>query len=61
LLGVRFFLRQVDVRLDVDGKRTEFFVGGDLLFGALAVAQHGLRFVLIAPKIGIGSAPFETL
>jgi hypothetical protein len=30
-----------------------------LLFGALAVAQDGLRFFLLVPEIGLGDAGFE--
>jgi hypothetical protein len=49
----------MDVRVEIAGKRSEFFVSGDLIFGALAVAQDGLRGFLIAPKIGRGDARFE--
>jgi hypothetical protein len=30
-----------------------------LFFGALAVAQNGLRFFLVAPEIGLSDAGFE--
>jgi hypothetical protein len=46
----------MDVRVQVAGKRSELFVGGDLIFGALAVAQNGLRGFLIVPEIGRGNA-----
>ena len=36
-----------------------FLVGGDLLFGALAVAQDGLGRFLIGPEVGLGDAGFE--
>jgi hypothetical protein len=49
----------MDVRFNVAGKRGEFFVRGNLLFGALAVAENTLCGFLIVPKIGIGYAGFE--
>jgi hypothetical protein len=49
----------MDVRFNVAGKRGEFFVGSDLLFRALAVAENTLCCFLIAPEIGIGRASFE--
>ena len=61
LLGVGFFLRQVDVRVEVAGKRGELFVGGNLLFGAFAIAQDGLRGFLIVPELGRCDAGFEGL
>jgi hypothetical protein len=51
----------MDVRVEIAGERGELFVGGDLIFGTLAVAQDGLRGFLIAPKIGRGDARFEGL
>jgi hypothetical protein len=59
LLGVRLFLREVDVRIEVAGKRGELFVRRDLFFGAFAVAQDGLRGLLIVPEIGLRDARFE--
>jgi hypothetical protein len=59
LFGVGFFLCQVDVRIEIAGERGEPFVGGDLFFGAFAVAQDGLRGFLIVPEIGLGNAGFE--
>jgi hypothetical protein len=32
-----------------------------LFFGALAIAQNGLRFFLIVPEVGLGDAGFEGL
>jgi hypothetical protein len=59
LLRVGLFQREIDVRLDIAGGGCELFVRGNLFFGALAVAQNGLRGFLIAPEIGIGDARFE--
>ncbi len=61
LFGVGFLLRKIDVRLDVARKRSEFRIGGNLLFGAFAVAQHGLCGFRIAPKIRVRGARFEAL
>jgi hypothetical protein len=61
LLGVGFFLREVDVGIEIAGERSEFLVGGNLFFGALAVAQNGLRRLLIVPEIGLGNTGFERL
>jgi hypothetical protein len=61
LPGVRFFLRKVDVSVEVPGERSKLFVSRDLVFGAFAVAQDGLRGFLIAPEIGRGNARFEGL
>jgi hypothetical protein len=51
----------MDVRIQVSGKRSELFVGGDLIFRALAIAQDGLRGFLIVPEIGLCDARFEGL
>jgi hypothetical protein len=59
LLRVGLFQREIDVRLDVPGDGGEFFIRGDLLFGALAVTENALCGFLIAPEIGIGSPRFE--
>jgi hypothetical protein len=59
LIGVGFAFGKVNVRFDVAGECFQFFVGGELIFDALAVAEDTLRFFLIAPKIGIGGASFE--
>ncbi len=59
LLGVGFFLREMNVGVEVAGKRSELFVGGDLIFGAFAIAQDGLRGFLIVPEIGLRDAGFE--
>ena len=61
LLGVGFFLREIDVGFDVFGNGGEFFVGADLVFGAFAVAQNGLCGFLVVPEIGVGDACFERL
>jgi hypothetical protein len=49
----------MDIRFNVAGERGEFFVRGNLLFSALAVAENTLRGFLIVPEIGIGYASFE--
>ena len=59
LFGVGFLLREVDVRIEIAGERGEPFVGGDLFFGAFAVAQDGLGGFLIVPEIGLTDASFE--
>jgi hypothetical protein len=59
LLGVGFFGRERNVGVDVAGDGGEARVGVDLIFGALAIAQDGLRGVLIVPEIGFGDAGFE--
>jgi hypothetical protein len=59
LLDVGFLLGEIDVGLDVAGDGSEFFVRGDLFFGALAIAEDTLSRLLIAPKIGVGGAGFE--
>jgi hypothetical protein len=61
LLGVRLFRRETDVGFDVACQVGEFFVGVDLVFGALAVAKDSLCSVLIIPEVGIGYAGFEGL
>jgi hypothetical protein len=60
LLGVRLFLREVDVGFNVAGNCRELFVCGNLLFGALPLPQDTLRGFLIIPKIGVGDARFES-
>jgi len=49
----------VDVGFEIAGERGELVVGGDLVFGAFAVAQDGLRGFLIVPEIGLGDAGLE--
>ena len=58
-MGVGFFLREIDVSIEIAGERSEFFVGGDLFFGAFAVAEDGLRGFLIIPEVGLTDASFE--
>jgi hypothetical protein len=60
LLNVGLFLSEMDVRLDVAGDGGELFVGGNLFFGALTLAENALRGFLIAPEIGVGDARFES-
>jgi hypothetical protein len=60
LVGVGLFPGQADVGFDVARQRGEFVVRGDLVFGALAVAQDGLSGFWIAPEIRIGSTGFES-
>jgi hypothetical protein len=59
LLDVGFFLGEMDVRLSVAGDGGELFVRGNLLFGALAIAENALCGFLIIPEIGVGDARFE--
>jgi len=49
----------MNIRFDIAVERSKFFVGGNLFFGALAIAQDGLRRFLIVPEIGIGYASLE--
>lgn len=59
MFDIGFLLGEIDVSLDVAGGGGEFFVGGNLFFGALAIAENGLSRFLVAPKIGVGGAGFE--
>ena len=59
LLDVGFFLGQMDVGLNIAGDGNQFFVGSNLLFGALAVSENTLCGFLIVPEIGVGDARFE--
>ena len=59
LLRIGFFLREVDVRLDVAGKRRQLVVRANLLFRAFPVAKNTLRCFLVAPEIGVGDARLE--
>jgi hypothetical protein len=49
----------MNVGVQVAGKRSELVIGGDLIFGTLAIAQDGLRGFLIVPEIGLSNAGFE--
>ena len=49
----------MDIGVEVAGKRSELVVGADLIFGAFAIAQNGLRGFLIVPKVGRRNAGFE--
>jgi hypothetical protein len=51
----------VNISVQVARQRTKLFVGGDLIFRALAITQDGLRSILIVPKIGLSDASFEGL
>ena len=59
MLDIGFLLGEIDVGLNVAGGRCELFVGSNLFFGALAIAEDTLSRFLVAPKIGIGGAGFE--
>jgi hypothetical protein len=59
LLDVGLFLGEMDVGLNVAGDGCELFVGGNLFFSALSVAENTLCRFLIAPEIGVGGAGFE--
>jgi len=61
LLNVSFFLGEMDVCLDIAGDGRELLVGGNLFFGALALAENALRGFLIVPKTGVSDALFESL
>src|SRR5690242_21137937 len=61
LLGIGLLLREVNIGLKVAACGSELFVSGDLLLGALAVAENALRGFLIAPEIRIGDAGFQRL
>src|SRR5579859_59232 len=58
LFRVGFFLRQPDIRLYVARNGRQLRVRSDLLFGAFAIAQNGLRFLLLAPEVGLCDAGF---
>jgi hypothetical protein len=60
LLGVGFFGRKADIGLDVARNGSELFVGGNLFFGTLTIAEDGLGFFLVVPEIGIRYAGFES-
>jgi hypothetical protein len=51
----------VDVGIQVAGKRSELFVGGDLIFRTLTITQDRLRGFLIVPEIRLCDACFEGL
>jgi hypothetical protein len=59
LLGVGFFLREMNVGIQIAGERSELFVGGNLILGALTIAQERLRGFLIVPEIGRRDPRFE--
>jgi hypothetical protein len=59
LLGVGFFFREADVGLDVAGDGSQLIFSGNLFFGALAIAENGLRFFLVVPEVGLSDAGFE--
>jgi hypothetical protein len=60
LLGVGFFRGKADISLDVGGNGGELFVGGNLFFGTLTIAEDSLGFFLVVPEIGIRYAGFES-
>jgi len=60
LFDVGLFLSEMDVGLGVAGDGRELFVCGNLFFGTLALTENALRGFLIAPKIGVGDARFES-
>ena len=41
----------MNIGLDITAEGSKFFVGGNLLRGALAIAEDALRRFLIAPEI----------
>jgi hypothetical protein len=60
LFDVGFFLCEMDIGFDITGNGGEFFIGGNLVFGALAVAENALGGFLIVPEMGVGCADFES-
>jgi hypothetical protein len=50
----------MNIRLDIAREGSKFFVGGNLFFGTLAIAEDALRRFLIVPEIGIGYASLES-
>jgi hypothetical protein len=61
LRDVGLFLGEMDVCLDVAGDGRELLVRSNLFFGPLPFAENTLCSFLIAPKIGVGDARFESL
>jgi len=61
LCSVGFFLRQMDIGVQVARQRSEFLVRRNLVFGPLAIAQNVLRRFLIAPEIRLSDAGFQGL
>ena len=59
LLGIGLFLHEMDVGIEVAGKRSKFVVGADLIFGTFAIAKNRLRGFLIVPKVRSRNAGFE--
>jgi hypothetical protein len=49
----------MNIGFDIAVERRNFFVSGNLFFGAFAIAEDALRGFLIAPEIGIGDAGLE--
>jgi hypothetical protein len=49
----------MDIRLYVARNRGELFIGGNLLFGALPLAENALRGFLIVPETRLGDARLE--
>jgi hypothetical protein len=60
LLDIGFFLGEMDVGLDITRNRRELFVGSNLFFGALPLAENALRSFLIVPETRVGDARFES-
>jgi len=61
LIGIGFAFGELNICFDVAGEGFEFLVRGKLIFDLFSVAEYALRFFLIAPEIGVGSAGFEGL
>jgi hypothetical protein len=49
----------MNIGFEIAGEGSKFLVGGNLIFGALAIAEDALRRFLIVPEIGIGGASLE--
>ena len=56
---VFFFLREVEVGVDVALFSVESHFGVDTVFDGLALLQGGLRFFLVLPEIGVAGFCFE--
>jgi hypothetical protein len=53
-------MRQVNVGFDVAYERIQLALRGDLVFGALALSEDTLCFLLIAPEVRLRDFFFES-
>jgi hypothetical protein len=54
-------LREINIGFNIAGKRSEFLIRADAVFGTLSFAQDVLRCFLIVPEIGLRAAGFQRL